>query len=233
MFWKTARFYDKVYAFKDYEAETQTLLDIIGQDPGSDGKRLLDVACGTGHHLEHLKRHFDVEGMDISSEMVEIASQRNPGIRVFQGDMINFDLGCKFNVITCLFSSIGYVKTLDNVRKAAKCMTNHLVPGGLLIIEPWLTPDNWKSGTVHGMYIDEPELKIARVNTSFVEERMSYFDLHYLIGTPEGTEHFVERHELGLFETEEIDTILTETGLEVTYDPEGLIGRGLFIGKRQ
>lgn len=63
--------------------------------------------------------------------------------------------------------------------------------------------------------------------------RLSHFDLHYLIGTLEGTEHFVECHELGLFETEEVRSLLTEASLDVTYDAEGLTGRELFIGRRQ
>ena len=42
----------------------------------------------------------------------------------------------------------------------------------------------------------------------------------------------VERHELGLFETDEMRTVMEEHGLDVTHDAEGLTGRGLFIGKR-
>ena len=111
-------------------------------------------------------------------------------------------------------------------------MASHLKPCGVLVIEPWFTPDAWKPGTVHALLVDEDELKIARVNTSFADGRLSYFDLHYLIGTPEGTEHFVERHELGLFTIEEMATALEPAGLEVTYDPEGPAGRGVFLGLR-
>ncbi len=232
MFSKTSRFYDKIYSFKDYPAEVQRLVDVIGENLRSEGKRLLDVACGTGHHVEYLKEHFDVEGLDLDQELLELAHQRNPGLLFHHGDMIDFDLGCQFDVLTCLFSSIGYVKTLDNVRRAVACMTRHLLPGGLLIIEPWFTPDNWHAPSVYASFIDEPDLKIARVNTSFVDGRLSYFDLHYLIGTLEGTEHFVERHELGLFETDEMRDALADAGLEVSYDTEGLMGRGLFIGRR-
>ena len=76
-------------------------------------------------------------------------------------------------------------------------MAEHLEKGGVLIIEPWFTPDKFYPGTPHAKFIDEPDLKIARVNTSFVEGRVSYFDMHYLIGTPEGTDHFVERQRCG------------------------------------
>jgi SAM-dependent methyltransferase len=233
VFTKTAQFYDKIYAFKDYPAEVEQLTAIIREHLRSSGNRLLDVACGTGKHVEYLKEHFDVAGLDINEELVELARQRNPGVPFHQGDMVDFDLGCQFDVVTCLFSSIGYVKTLDNFERAVGCMARHLVNGGVLVIEPWFSPDDWHAPSVHALFIDEPELKIARVNTSFVDGRLSYFDLHYLIGTPEGTEHFVERHELGLFETEEMQAALENAGLEAIYDAEGLTGRGLFIGCKE
>lgn len=232
MFTKTARFYDKIYAFKDYPAEVERLVAIVRQNLRSGGHRLLDVACGTGQHVEYLKAHFEVEGLDINEELLDIARQRNPGVVFHQGDMLDFHLGRRFDVVTCLFSSIGYVKTLDNVRRAVARMARHLVDGGVLVVEPWFTPADWHAPSVHALFIDEPEIKIARVNTSFQEGRLSYFDLHYLIGTIEGTEHFVERHELGLFETDEMRAEIEGAGLEVTYDAEGLTGRGLFVGRK-
>jgi SAM-dependent methyltransferase len=232
VFTKTAQFYDKIYAFKDYPAEVEQLTAIIHTHLQSGGNRLLDVACGTGHHIEHLQAHFDVEGLDINAELLDIARQHNPDVPFHQGDMIDFDLGHQFDVVTCLFSSIGYVKTLDNLRRAVACMAHHLVKGGVLVIEPWFSPDDWHTPSVHALFIDEPELKIARVNTSFQEGRLSYFDFHYLVGTLEGTEHFVERHELGLFEIEGMLAALESAGFEAIYDTEGLTGRGLFVGKR-
>lgn len=76
-----------------------------------------------------------------------------------------------------------------------------------------------------------PELKIARINTSFTRNKISVFDLHYLIGTPKKTEHFVEHHELGLFTEEEMTAILEEFNLNVTFDEEGISGRGVYIAQ--
>jgi SAM-dependent methyltransferase len=233
MFSKTAQYYDRIYAFKDYQAEADRLTTIIEENLRSDGRRLLDVACGTGGHIAYLKERFQVEGLDISQEFLEIARREHPDVPFHHADMMAFDLADEFDVVTCLFSSIGYVRTQQNLTRAVSCMTRHVVRGGVLIIEPWFTPDTWYAPSVHASLVDEPDLKIARVNTSFVEGRLSYFDLHYLIGTLEGTEHFVERHELGLFETAEVRSVLVEAGLDVTYDAEGLTGRGLFIGRRQ
>jgi SAM-dependent methyltransferase len=232
MFSKTAQYYDKFYGNKNYTGEVKALVAVIDERLESEGRRLLDVACGTGRHIEHLKAHFQVEGLDLEPKLLEMARNRNPRIALHQGDMVDFDLGCRFDVVTCLFSSIGYVKTLDNLHKAVRCMAQHLEPGGLLIVEPWFTPGDWHSGTPHAMLIDEPQLKIARLNTSFAKGRLSYFDFHYLIATPQGTEHLVERHELGLFERDEMRTAFAQAGLRVSYDAEGLTGRGLWIGER-
>ena len=232
MFSKTAQYYDKIYSFKDYHAEVERLEGLLRRHVHVKGGQLLDVACGTGCHIEYLKEHFKVEGLDIAEELLDIARQRNPGIVFHQGDMTDFDLGRQFDVVTCLFSSIGYVKTQDRLARASRCMANHLKPGGVLVIEPWFTPDTWKPNTVHALFIDEAELKIARVNTSHVDGRLSFLDMHYLIGTPERTEHFVERHELGLFTVEEMKEALEAAGLDVTYDEEGPTGRGVFMGLR-
>jgi SAM-dependent methyltransferase len=232
MFSRTAQYYDTIYlAMKDYGAEAEKLTAFVHQYGRSTGNRLLDVACGTGLHLSYLKQRFQVEGLDLDEQLLAITRQRNLGIPLHHADMTDFNLGRTFDVVTCLFSSIGYVKTIDNLSRAIQCMAQHLTTGGVLLIEPWFTPETWRPGTVHARFIDEPDLKIARINTSFVDGRLSSMDMHYLIGTPEGTEHYVERHELGLFTVEEMRHALTACGLEVTYDAEGLTGRGLYIGQ--
>lgn len=230
MFTQSAQYYDAIYSFKDYQGESERLLDIIHENLQSRGDHLLDVACGTGQHIQFLKKSFQVEGVDSSPEFLDIAQQRNPEVSFHIADMTNFNLGRSFDVVTCLFSSIGYVKTVEHLNQTVDCLAEHLAPGGILLIEPWFTPDSWKPGTVHAVFVDEPELKIARINTSDTVDRLSVFNFHYLIGTPQGVEHFLERHELGLFETDEMRRALTTAGLIVSYDESGLTGRGLYIG---
>ena len=231
-FSETARYYDKLYAKKTYLAEVQHLISLLEIRADTTQMTLLDVACGTGLHLEHLAKRFHVEGLDICPELLEVARERISSVPFHLGDMTDFALGKQFDIVTCLFSSIGYVKTLNRLKDAVCRMTAHLNPNGVLVVEPWFTPKNWHPNTVHGMYIDEPELKIARINTSFVKDNVSIFDLHHLVGTPEKTEHLVEHHELGLFEVEEMISAMENAGLTVKHDVDGLTGRGLYIGRK-
>jgi len=231
MYSQSARYYDVIYSKKDYAGEADVLAQLIEQYLRSDQRRLLDVACGSGRHIENLKRNFEVEGININPELLEIAAQRNPEIPFHCGDMVSFDLNKKFDVVTCLFSAIGYVKTLDRLNQAVRSMAKHLVPGGLLILEPWFTPDAWIPNTVHSLFVDEENFKLARINTSLVEGRVSVLDLHHLIGTPQETIYFVEHHELGLFESGDMLDAYRRNGFDVFYDPKGLTGRGLYIGR--
>ncbi len=91
------------------------------------------------------------------------------------------------------------------------------------------SPDEWKVGKPHLLVVDEPELKIARANTSGRDGRLSVVEFHYVVATPEGVEHFTELHELGLFTHEEYTAAFERAGLHVEHDPEGPMGRGLYI----
>ena len=116
----------------------------------------------------YLSEHFEVEGIDLDGDMLGFARHRVQSAMFHQGDMADFNLGSTFDVVICLFSSIGYLQTTKRLNNAIRCMADHLVTGGVMIVEPWYTPENWHPGTVHAKFIDEPELKIARVNTSYV-----------------------------------------------------------------
>ena len=91
------------------------------------------------------------------------------------------------------------MKTVPRLVRAARAMARHLSPGGLLIVEPWLTPDRFESGRLVFNRADEPGLKVARMYLTVRRGAISVFDSHYLVAGPAGIRHFRERQELGLF----------------------------------
>jgi SAM-dependent methyltransferase len=221
MFGDSVRYYDKFYSWKDYEAEANRLRAVLAEHQRSEGRRLLDLACGTGMHLPHLREHFEIEGLDIEPGFLAMARERNPGLTFHEGDMTRFDLGQTYDVITCLFSSIGYVKTPDALSATISRIAAHLQPDGIAVIEPWFRPDQWQTGALHSLTVDEPELKLCRMNRSDREGDLSVLDFHYLVGTPEGVRHFTEHHELGLFTIDQFADAGAAAGLSHRHlDPE-------------
>lgn len=233
MFTKSARFYDAVYSSKDYAAEADVIAEIAAAI-NPEARTLLDVACGTGLHLEQLRERYEVAGIDLDPEMVSFASARNPEADIRRGDMIDFDLGRTFDVITCLFSSIGYVRTLDGLERAMASMARHLANGGVLLIEPWIFPGDFIAGFADTLIVEFDEGKIVRAAFSDRLEDMSILDLHYLVRGADGeVAHFSERHILGLFERTDYEDAASRAGLDIRrFDPEGLMGRGLFVATR-
>lgn len=231
VFNRSAEIYDAIYGFKDYRGEAEQLHALIERRvPGAAS--LLDVACGTGKHLEQLQRWYEVEGVDLDDGLLSFARARLPGARLTVSDMTAFDLGRSFDAVTCLFSSVGYLLSLEHLRAAVRAMAAHLRPGGVLIVEPWITPEAWRTGEPHLLTVDQPELKIARINVSGGQGRLAVLNFSYLVGRPSGVEHFTERHETMLFTHAEVLSAFEAVGLTVEHDTEGLIGRGLYIGCR-
>lgn len=232
MYKKLAKYYDLIYHWKDYEKEAYSIKNLIKKYKKSDGNQLLDVGCGTGKHLECFLDEFSCTGVDINNEMVEVAKTKFKDAIFEQGDMIDFNLKTEFDVILCLFSSIGYVKTYSNLEKTMLNFKNHLKKGGVLIIEPWFTKSAYWVGAPGMTTYDGKDVKIARLNTTKIEGDLSIMEMHYLIAEKDkDIIHFADTHELGLFETDKTLDFMEKADLKTEFLKDGLMkDRGLFIG---
>src|SRR5207302_1516830 len=114
--------YDLVYAAagKDYAAEAAQAAALI-RERAPAALTLLDVACGTGEHLRHLAGSFAVEGVDADPAMLAEAHRKLPQTPLHEGDMRTLQLGRRFDAVTCLFSSVGYLRTAGELDAAVAC----------------------------------------------------------------------------------------------------------------
>lgn len=144
--------------------------------------------------------------------------------------MLDFDLGRRFDAVTCLGSAIGYVQTSENLRRAVGRMAQHLAPGGVLVVEPFIDPERFTWGHVSGRLVETPTLKIARLTTTGEPGPIARMTFHHLVGRDGSVRYFAEEHALALFTTEQFVDAFRRAGLVASHDEEGISGRGLVVG---
>jgi len=233
VFTESAELYDLIYSsFKDYGAEAAQVAALLKSiDPVY--RTVLDVGCGTGEHARLLaETHgFTVDGLDLNPEFLRIARAKNPAGQFFEADMSDFHVPTRYDVILCLFSSIGYVKTLDRVAQTLRCFRNHLAGDGVVILEPWFPPDKIRTGHHSERTGQSPDVRVRRVGMTEVDGRLSRLRFEYTIENGNGTRQAIEVHELGLFTIDEMLAAFAAAGLTAEHQPEGLAGRGLYIAR--
>lgn len=229
---KLADVYDAIYSGKDYDRDAAYLLDVIRQHHPS-ARTLLETACGTGQFLRRFQSDLAVSGLDISPGMLARAGRRVPDAELFAGDMAGFSLGRQYDVVCCLFRSIAYLKTTDRLVESICTMSRHLAPEGIIIIEPFFTPENFWSGKLTSNHYHDDSMDITWMYASErPSTRLGRYSIHFLVGSATGVEHFVEDHELGLFTPADFGASFAQAGLDLIHDPVGPAGTGLYIGKR-
>lgn len=233
MYQSTARIYDLIYELsgKDYGAESAAIAALI-EERHTAARSVLDVACGTGGHLVHLQRHFEVAGLDLSADMLAVARERLPNMDLRQGDMRSFDLARPFDAIVCLFSSIGYLPDAEALKEAIDCMSRHLAPAGVLVIDGWVRPGAWEDGHVHTISGTRDGVAVARVGRSERDGMTTILELHHLVATSAAAEHLVERHELTLFTDDEYKQAFALAGLTVETVESPIQDRDRYVGTK-
>ncbi len=232
MFDHWAELYDRVYAArgKDYACEADAILQRIASMVSLRPQaRLLDVACGTGEHLRHFQRACDVEGLDVNPAMLTVAQRKLPGVPLHQQDMTAINLPLRFDVITCMFASIGYLPDEQALHAAIRSMAAHLHHGGVIAIEPAITPDRLQPPREDTMRIEEPYLALTRRTTARVHHDSLEITFNYVVTRPTGIGAFTDVHRVRLFTREQYEHALDDAGLIVTHDEHGLNGQGLYF----
>jgi ubiquinone/menaquinone biosynthesis C-methylase UbiE len=233
MYGDRAELYDLIYAWKDYAAEVAALRQLLASEGVQHGSRVLDVACGTGGHLEHLAETFQVAGLDASEAMLAIARRKVPRAELMHADMVDFGCEEPFDAVLCLFSAIGYLLDERQLRAAAGRFAAALEPGGVLVVEPWVAPEDFRAGAVHLHTYESDDLKLARASHSHLQRDVSVLDFDWLVARAQrGTEHFSETHRCWLCPRERMAAVFREAGFEVRFETAGLTdGRGVFVGR--
>jgi SAM-dependent methyltransferase len=229
MFSESAEYYDLIYRSKDYRGEVEKLRNLFAKY-APEARSILDVACGTAEHLRFLS-DYQTGGLDIDAAFIQLAKNKLPHDGFHIADMSQFRLGMKFDVILCLFSSIGYLLDDESIRSALSSFKNHLEPTGALFIEPWIEPEAWVSGPAAMIAVEDGERKVCRVMRSKRDGERSFLDAYHLFVNGTDVRYATERHELRLLSREQWFDFFRDAGLRAEYLTDGLTSRGLYVAR--
>ncbi len=233
--------YEALYTGRSYQHEiglVDALLDRrLPAERGAEKKKrsVLEVGCGPGLRLAVLNQwrgKYAPEGLDSSAELLGLARKRLPGVPVHRADMRNFSLSTRYDAVLCLFGVIGYMKDRGELVKAFTAMRKHLAPKGVLLLEPWLSPDQVKDGLVRTAVARRPGLEVTRMTATRVEGKKSVLSIKYLIGTDGQIQVHEQTRRLTLFTDEDYRTALAKAGFRnVALEAYGPQGRGLYVAE--
>ncbi|MEK6898215.1 MAG: methyltransferase domain-containing protein [Nanoarchaeota archaeon] len=219
---KYAGYYDLFNGGKDYGKECDFIEEIFRRFSGMPIKSVLDLGCGTGLHDKKLsERGYNITGLDISDEMIEIARARNPLSKFVVEDMSNFNLNKKFDAIICMFSALGYLTENKQIEEFFNSVTMHLKENGLLILDVWnglgviheLPTSREKTAQVGDLKIIRKSFPTLDVKNhiNYVKFDVKIFDNENLI------DKYDENHKVRFFFPRELKKYIEDAGFELLH----------------
>lgn len=124
-------YYDLMCADIDYRTQSHGAIR-LQQFFGNGGHRHLDLACGTGPHIEHfLAAGFQCTGLDLNQPMLDLAQQRCPQAQFLQQNICDFQLEQPVDFITCFLYSLHYAGDTQGLTACIRQVLAALKPGGV------------------------------------------------------------------------------------------------------
>jgi SAM-dependent methyltransferase len=233
-----SHYYDLLYEDKNYSKEVEFVSAIIRRH-APDARTVLDLGCGTGIHACAFAREgYLVTGLDRSADMLAKARERrtqagaNGSVHVDfqQGDIRDFKLTARFDVVVALFHVIGYLPANADLEAAFARIREHLNPGGLLIFDHWYGPAVLTDRPAPRIKtFENNEVKIVRIaspalliNDNVVDVR---YDLTIITKSSSRCCQVAENHKMRYLFWPEIESLLARHDLHPVEFREWLSGR--------
>lgn len=191
---------------------------------GLDQPAILDLGCGTGEHLNALRK-FGVRGVgiDSSAEMLEVAKKRYPsGIEFIHKSFSNFDYYNEFDAVLCLFGSMVYLLNDKDVDNFFWNTWRALKPGGIGIFELWHStpvkkiksrPLSHVSSTKYNDIMIERERGFHIIEDS--KRTIAKVEYQYKVFAPGSSDTYSDTHIMRSFTLEEISAFIKSNGFEI------------------
>ncbi len=226
-----AEYYDVAYS-RRADTDVPFFVEYAKQSNGLT----LELACGTGRVLIPTARAgCEITGLDFSSYMLAKCREKlakepedvQKRVKLLQGDMTNFSLGKKYDLITIPFRPFQHLLKVEEQKGCLNCARKHLKPNGLLVFDVFNpNPAGLVSSPeklVERQDFPESELpdgrkvkRCSRIPGCHREEQYNDIELIYYVTHPDGrTERLVDAFPMRYFFRYEVEHLLELCGLRV------------------
>lgn len=220
-----AELYDLFYADKPYAQEAYFVHECTLSFGSGKRNRVLELACGTGNHAFELEKlGYHVMAVDYSADMLLQARSKaqacNSSVDFRQQDMRVLDIPERpFDLVVCLFDSIGYVATNENLLKVLHGVRTHLHPTGLFIFEFWHAPAmirHYEPVRVKRWQLNDREVLRVSSTELDIEKQLAKVSYDVYEMYTDGTySAFSEIQTNRYFLLQEMAVLLSESGLQL------------------
>lgn len=181
---------------------------------GKKAELVCDLACGTGTLTDILaKRGYDMIGIDLSTEMLDIARRKNPDILFLNQDICEFELYGTVDALLCMTDSLNYIPEASDllaIFKAAK--TCYLNPDAPFIFD-LNSPYKLKSVLGDNTFTyDSDDVFYVWENEYSPEEKCTDFYLTFFVKEGEAYRRFSETHTEYVYSQAKITALLKKAG---------------------
>jgi SAM-dependent methyltransferase len=216
--------YDLFYADKDYDDEVGLIQRTFEQHSSGRLSAVLDLGCGTGNHALRLaERGCSVTGLDRSPAMLSIAREKavaaSIDIDLIEGDVRDFELGKRFDLVISMFAVMGYQTADSDLKGALTSVRDHLEEGGLFLFDVWFGPAVLVQQPGERFRVLESGSKtLIRASSGILDIPLQVCDV--VISTweiEEGklTSSIQEKHSMRYFFPQELRLLLERSGFEL------------------
>ncbi len=188
-------------------------------------KSLLDVGCATGDHLAAFAKHGiqELYGLDADPQLLQQARAKHKALKLATGDMVDVDLGRKFDAIVSFYGVLAYARTATRLQQLAKNLARHLEPGGVIVAEPWHFKETYQ-GKPQARHVANDKLAVARASAATKHGNEVHLDVQYLVAQGSKVHHVKEVHKVGLFTKDQVVGAFTQAGLMTFWQDKGPSG---------
>ena len=220
----------------DYAEEAEFARGLMVETCSARPETLLELGSGGGNNALHLKAHFKLMLVDLSTGMLDLSRTINPDCEHMQGDMKTLRLGRTFDMVL-IHDAIMYMTSEDDLRQAIETAFAHCKPGGAALFMPDVIRETFVSLTAHGGHDstggDGRAIRYIEWTFDPKPGDTTYtVDFAYLLREKNGPVRVVhDTHVFGIFLRETWLRLLREAGFEprAVADPWG---REVFVCKK-